>query len=801
MGRVAILKIGQGDFNQGFEVSLEIKDNRGQSLAEITGRLPANDKIDDLYRSWAQSFDRITGIYRKQQQLPNINNDAWEIDESLATNIASSDLLADCRQKVQYLEANMQAWLRQSANGNWQRIRERLAKELAQTSEEIRLVIKIDRAELQTKLWKLPWHVWDLLLDCPDVGIGYSLGEFDRPNILEKPLPKHNKVRILAIFGDDDNLDLEADRQAIKTLRDAESVFLVRPSSRELIQQLRAKEGWNIFFFAGHSQSEGQTGRIYINESESLTIDQFRNALREAIGRGLKIAIFNSCDGLGLARRLADLHIPVVIAMREIVPDRVAQSFVKEFLSEYARGEPLYTSVRRAQVRLEEFTDVPGATWLPLIYQNPAVIPPRWQDLFQKTTRQWSQFRQVALISLAIASSIMGMRWFGILQPWELRTYDRLMQLRPKEVRKDSRILVVTIDDPDIKYQTDRNLKKEGSLSDRALTQLLDELEKLRPSTIGLDIYHPSPFEADLAKRLRKDKRFFAICKVRSLEDDRDLYGKPPPRELPPQRWGFSDVLIDGDGVVRRHLLTMTPPSTDPCNTKLSFASLLALHYLSTKEKIEAKLTPTGEWQLGKVVFKQLKDRSSGYQGIDARGYQTLLNYRSYSSPEYVVEAISLQQVLQQGISRHLIARLPEPIVAIGNIDKTYNDYFRTPYDREIPGVFLQAQMISQILSAVLDGRSLIWWWSGWVEAAWVWGWSMVGGVLIIYNRHPLRLFLNLGGGAIAISSISLVLFSYGGWIPLVPPVLAWVITTVVVDSAIRHNAFEFFFLNRRKQT
>ncbi|WP_019506224.1 CHAT domain-containing protein [Pleurocapsa sp. PCC 7319] len=213
-----------------------------------------------------------------------------------------------------------------------------------------------------------------MLSDYPDVGIGYSTNENYTPSLIQTI---HNKVSILAVFGDSKNIDLTEDRQAINNLKNTEPVFLHQPISRELIQQLRSRRGWDVFFFAGHSQREINVGRIYLNERESLTLDQFKNALTEAISNGLKIAIFNSCDGLGLAQRLADLHIPVVIAMQEIVPDLVAQSFLKEFLTEYNCGLPLYTAVRRAQARLEEFTDYPGATWLPLIFQNPNVIPPQ----------------------------------------------------------------------------------------------------------------------------------------------------------------------------------------------------------------------------------------------------------------------------------------------------------------------------------------------------------------------------------------------------------------------------------------
>uniref|UniRef100_A0ACD5GMU6 CHAT domain-containing protein n=1 Tax=Desertifilum tharense IPPAS B-1220 TaxID=1781255 RepID=A0ACD5GMU6_9CYAN len=59
--------------------------------------------------------------------------------------------------------------------------------------------------------------------------------------------------------------------------------------------------------------------------------------------------IFNSCDGLGLARQLNDLNIPQMIVMRELVPDRVAQAFMTHFLTRFSEGEPFYLAVREYQ--------------------------------------------------------------------------------------------------------------------------------------------------------------------------------------------------------------------------------------------------------------------------------------------------------------------------------------------------------------------------------------------------------------------------------------------------------------------
>lgn len=89
-----------------------------------------------------------------------------------------------------------------------------------------------------------------------------------------------------------------------------------------------------------------------LNAIDRLTIPQLKHALRKAIERGLNTAIFNSCDGLGLAADLADLHIPQVLVMREPVPDPVAHAFLQGFLKSFAVGNPFYIAVREVRERL-----------------------------------------------------------------------------------------------------------------------------------------------------------------------------------------------------------------------------------------------------------------------------------------------------------------------------------------------------------------------------------------------------------------------------------------------------------------
>jgi hypothetical protein len=150
-------------------------------------------------------------------------------------------------------------------------------------------------------------------------------------------------------------------------------------------------------------------------------------ALKTAVEKGLKIAVFNSCDGLGLARELADLKIPQILVMREPVPDKVAQEFLKYFLIAYARGESFYLAVKEARSKLQGLEDrYPCASWLPLIVQNPAEIPPAWQQLTKPKNERVSLHKRLTstkpklslvLINSAIVTiAVIGLRALGILQ-------------------------------------------------------------------------------------------------------------------------------------------------------------------------------------------------------------------------------------------------------------------------------------------------------------------------------------------------------------------------------------------------
>ena len=770
MSKSIVLEIGAGNLVEGFSIGLRLPGD-----GKIPGWLPPAPDLDNQYQDWLE-------VYCQQQQ--------WWLRgikvKSQKTNVSIVELSDE-------LAKGLNDWLN-SGDVKFRNVRDKIIEVLADNNVE-QLIVESDCELLQ----RLPWHRWDIL-EKSQVEVCFSYSQYEKNQTAS--WRSDNQVKILAILGDSQGIDIEKDREMLAKLPGAEVKFLVEPQRQDINKSLWEQD-WDILFFAGHSSSIWNKGRIFINsnsKNNSLTIEELKYGLKTAIKNGLKLAIFNSCDGLKLARDLAELNMPHAIVMRQPVPDKVAQEFLKHFLEAFSGGKAFPLAVREAREKLQGLENkFPCATWLPVICQNPAEIPPTWDELRSPAPSLpapllprspdpllpswWQGLRSLSLTSFAITGAVMGIRFFGLLQPLELWAIDVLMRSRPRE-GADPRILVVANDSPSIDYQDKLGMTRTGSLSDEALAKILDELEKLQPRIIGLNIYREGALPPPLAARLQNDSRFFAVCKTPSPVNDEDPDGVRPPSDIAKERLGFIDVAQDKNGMVRRHLLAMKNQAiAHPCQTEFSLSYRIASHYLKELKGLKVKETPRGEWQLGNVLLKKLTAHSSGYQGKHhLGGYQTLLNYRAYDSVADIAQEISVKEILENGITADLKNRFPDAIVLIGTTKPSWSVLWETPFDRDIPGVFLQAQMISEIISAVLDDRPLIWWWPLWIEALWIWGWSLAGGVLILCFEEPLKrlaIAVLLLGGLFGVCSV--IFTSSAGWVPLVPPALAFTCTIAIV--------------------
>ncbi|MEH2350872.1 MAG: CHASE2 domain-containing protein [Nostoc sp.] len=381
-----------------------------------------------------------------------------------------------------------------------------------------------------------------------------------------------------------------------------------------------------------------------------------------------------------------------------------------------------------------------------------------WQKL-KKSIKKW---QGTLIITPCVAGLVIVGSNIGIFRILEWVTLDQLFRIRPQE-SVDKRIVIVTIDEPDIQYV------KQWPMSDRVMAKMIRNIKAQQPRAIAIDIYRDltvEPGHAELVKEFQSTPNFIGIEKVA---------GKPiaPPPTLAKQgQVAANDLLLDTDGKIRRGIILLGKPDQSLAQ---GLGVKLALTYLE-KSGIELKEINADKqiYGLGKAKFVPLSSNDGEYNEADMGGYQVLINYRGglKSFPH-----ISMTDVLENRIPNNFMR---DRLVLIGAKAPSLNDNYSTPYNSNlffptelIPGVVIHANITSQILSAAIDGRPmmravvkplnwlLIVFWSGY---------SATLGA--IYIKRP---WLTIGGLLLAVVTIisSAYVAFLGGWlIPVFTPLL-----------------------------
>lgn len=380
--------------------------------------------------------------------------------------------------------------------------------------------------------------------------------------------------------------------------------------------------------------------------------------------------------------------------------------------------------------------------------------------------RRWA--RGTALMASAVAIAVtLGLRQFSWLQPLELAAYDRLVQTLP-DPGPDPRLLVVGITEADIQAQ------RRFPLSDATIAQTLQQLQQHNPRVIGLDIFRDLPQEPGRQALLTALQRPNVVA-IANLESPLT----PAPPEVPPNQVGFNDVPLDEDSVVRRNLVFGDVP--DHPDIFYSLSLRVALRYLKP-EGISLTSSPQNPEiaQLGPAVLTPLTAQAGGYQKMDAKGYQLLLQYRGRQAATQV----SLGDVLQGKLTA---AQVKDKVVLIGTTAANAKDLFFTPYSPlesppRLPGVMLHAHMVSQWLDYATGQRQPLWFWSEVQESLWIGAWALLAGGLGAWlGRRSLLLVGAELGVILLLGGSGLVLFRFNGWVPIAAPATAVVLTTTSI--------------------
>ncbi|MBD0302800.1 MAG: CHASE2 domain-containing protein [Tolypothrix sp. T3-bin4] len=386
------------------------------------------------------------------------------------------------------------------------------------------------------------------------------------------------------------------------------------------------------------------------------------------------------------------------------------------------------------------------------------------QPLRRRLWRGWT-----AIIAFCITTSIILLRLTGLLQGVEWDVFDQFVQLRPLEP-PDPRLVIVTIDEKDITQIG------QWPLPDAVLAQAINNLKAHHPTAIGIDLYRDLPVEPGHQKLVEVMKSTPNLIGVEKVVGSQVA---PPPTLNQLGQVASVDIVLDADGKVRRGL--MSAQLKDKIH--LSLGVTLALRYLEAKG---VTLQQAGEHQfkLGQARLIPFDGNDGSYVRANSGGYQMLLNYRG---PLENFQTISLADVLNNRIPPDLISNAsgtnrPGRIVLIGTIAESLNDLFYTPYSSSVlgtpkrtPGVVLHANLISQLVSAALDGRPLMRVWSNSQEGLWIFAWSFIGAALSWKSKSFKEIIFIVFLAGSGLLSLTYLAFLQGWWVPVVPPLLGLV--------------------------
>lgn len=407
-------------------------------------------------------------------------------------------------------------------------------------------------------------------------------------------------------------------------------------------------------------------------------------------------------------------------------------------------------------------------------------------EFWQKIKKEIGIWRIGALPGFTVTLLVVIARLNGLLQPLESVALDNFFRLRPAEP-KDNRITIIGIDENDIKSVG------RYPIPDREIAALIQKVQSYQPRVIGLDLVKNVPVEPgrkELVNVLKDSDNLIAIEKVLPPGE----YDPPP--NLPPQRVGFSDVLLDKDGNTRRVLLGTPFPKNHEVY-KFSLALRLVEAYFANEKnplKIKNGIHDPAAMRFGSVEIPRILSNTGGYVGIEVGGVQTLLNWRSGEEP---FQVLSLHNIKKDKFDPKI---LRDRIVLIGMTAPSVPDYINTnavaglqPHNH-IFGVKFHAHATSQIISAVLDQRPLLTVWSDGWEYLWIITWGFISIIIGRLTQSALKNLLAVGVISLFLVGGSYLLFMWGWWIPVAPNLL------ILSINGVGLSAFAFYQRDRALQ-
>ena len=443
---------------------------------QLAAKLPYPQQLEKLYAIWQRAYSSYYQSALRGRVVCS-GQAATQVDWHSRLVQAEATLLFE-----------FHLWLRSAALFE---IRREISRGTIGNTD---LLIACDAPDLS----RLPWESWEI---SAEFGTSHPLRIARLPvNVRRSAAIPHKsgKARILVILGDDTGLDFSAELAAIASLHRLADVEVVgwQPGVEidrlkyDICKTIQTAAGWDSLLFFGHSnEANAVGGQIAIAPNETLSIRELTPYLQRAKARGLRFALFNSCQGLDIASALIDLGINQVAIMREPIHNRVAQAFLLQFLQSLTQFDDVHTALRKASqsLRLESNLTYPSAHLVPSLFRHSGselfrLQPVGWRTGLRAVVPQkrW----QVAALSVAA-----GLSFLSPVSNWLIG-----QRLRSQAIYVDVTGQLLTTPPPVVLVQIDRESIRRGLPSgepypmDRAyLAQIVDKLSALDAKIIGID--------------------------------------------------------------------------------------------------------------------------------------------------------------------------------------------------------------------------------------------------------------------------------------------------------------------------
>ena len=387
--------------------------------------------------------------------------------------------------------------------------------------------------------------------------------------------------------------------------------------------------------------------------------------------------------------------------------------------------------------------------------------------------------------SVTIVVSVFAILFFagrlGGFQELELRVYDYLTQAKPyfADSANTNPISILLLNENDIHQHG------PYPFSDGFISLILQRIENFKPRVIGLDIYRETPTGEGTENLINTVNYFNNIIVINKFKSSNEP-GVFVMSELDnPEKTGFSDLLADGDGIVRRGLLYLDDGQTN----QRSFALQLALSYLKPANITEEYANPASKTlQLGRAVFTPLESNDGGYVNADARGYQFLLDF---TQPPDSFRHFSVDELLGDSLNPSLIE---DKVVIIGVSADSIHDDFSIPtrnasgYHQSITGTELHGFIANQLIYAAVSGLSPLGTLAETIKAALLLACCMLGTSLTQLAKSIFMLFLVGILGILLPMSMEYSAFSLGFWVPLGSSSLAWLVSSALTVAFLTYH-------------